>query len=52
MIGTFGAGPLGVWAIKHVVSPVHRWAYRLTGGMGVPVGTVEPQHSAVDHDWT
>ena len=32
MIGTFGAGPLGVWAIKHVVSPVHRWAYRLTGG--------------------
>ncbi len=23
---------MAVWAIKHVVAPVHRWAYRRTGG--------------------
>jgi F420H(2)-dependent quinone reductase len=32
MIDTFGASHLGVWVIKHVVSPIHHWAYRLTGG--------------------
>ncbi len=30
--GSFGASPLAVWAIKHVVAPVHRWVYRRTGG--------------------
>lgn len=32
MANPFGASPVGVWAIKHVVSPVQRWAYRATGG--------------------
>ena len=27
-----GATRLGVWAIKHVVSPLDRWLYRLSGG--------------------
>jgi deazaflavin-dependent oxidoreductase (nitroreductase family) len=27
-----GATPVGVWAIKRVVSPLQRWIYRLTGG--------------------
>ena len=33
MPGAFGASPLAVWAIKHVVSPVQRWTYRATGGL-------------------
>ncbi len=28
----FGASRLAVWAIKHVVAPVHRWLYRAAGG--------------------
>lgn len=32
MIERFGASPLGIWAIKHVISPIHRCAYRLTDG--------------------
>lgn len=27
-----GASPIGVWAIKHIVSPADRTLYRLTGG--------------------
>ncbi len=30
--GSLGANPLAVWAIKHLVAPVHRWVYRRTGG--------------------
>jgi F420H(2)-dependent quinone reductase len=30
--GRLGASPLGVWGVKHIVSPVHRWAFRATGG--------------------
>ena len=32
MSGAMGASPLAVWTIKHIVSPVQRWAYRATGG--------------------
>lgn len=32
MIDRVGATPLGVWVIKHVVSPVQRFLYRATGG--------------------
>ncbi|HSG16170.1 MAG TPA: nitroreductase/quinone reductase family protein [Anaerolineae bacterium] len=31
-IRRIGATRPGVWAIKHVVSPLDRWLYRLTGG--------------------
>lgn len=27
-----GASPTAVWAIKHIVAPIHRYAYRITGG--------------------
>jgi deazaflavin-dependent oxidoreductase (nitroreductase family) len=27
-----GAGPFAVWAIKHIVAPVHRFVYHATGG--------------------
>ena len=27
-----GATRLGVWVIKHIVSPLDRWLYRRTGG--------------------
>jgi len=27
-----GASRLAVWAIKHIVAPIHRFAYRVTGG--------------------
>jgi deazaflavin-dependent oxidoreductase (nitroreductase family) len=27
-----GASPFAVWAIKHIVAPVHRCVYRATGG--------------------
>ncbi len=30
--GSLGASPFAVWAIKHLVAPVHRWVYRRTGG--------------------
>jgi F420H(2)-dependent quinone reductase len=30
--GSFGASRPAVWAIKHVVTPVHRCIYRRTGG--------------------
>lgn len=32
MIDRLGATRLGVWAIKHLVSPIQRWIYRITGG--------------------
>ncbi|UCG25394.1 MAG: nitroreductase family deazaflavin-dependent oxidoreductase [Chloroflexota bacterium] len=31
-IRRLGATRPGVWAIKHIVSPLDRWLYRLTGG--------------------
>ena len=27
-----GASPAAVWAIRHIVAPIHRYAYRVTGG--------------------
>jgi deazaflavin-dependent oxidoreductase (nitroreductase family) len=32
MINRIGATPIGVWIIKHLVSPIQQWVYRLTGG--------------------
>jgi deazaflavin-dependent oxidoreductase (nitroreductase family) len=32
MINRFGATRIGVWVIKHVISPVQRWIFRTTGG--------------------
>lgn len=32
MINRLGATRIGVWAIKHLVSPLQRWIYRRTGG--------------------
>jgi len=34
MISRIGARPIGVWIIKHLVSPFQRWIYRVTGGAG------------------
>ena len=40
----FGATPAGVWVIKHIVSPLDRWLYRLSGGRflttGRPLGPI------------
>ena len=40
----FGATPAGVWFIKHIVSPLDRWLYRLSGGRflttGRPLGPI------------
>ncbi len=33
-----GATRIGVWVIKHVVSPLDRWIYQRTGGRRVSVG--------------
>ena len=33
-----GATRLGVWVIKHVVSPLDRWLYQRTGGQRVALG--------------
>jgi len=33
-----GGTPLGVWAIKHVVTPLLRWLYRRTGGNRLSTG--------------
>jgi len=38
MIRRLGATPLGVWAIKHIVAPLHKRLYRLTAGIGLPMG--------------
>ena len=37
MIRRIGATPVGVWAIKHLVSPLHRWLYRSSGGKRIPM---------------
>jgi F420H(2)-dependent quinone reductase len=34
----FGGTPVGVWTIKHLVSPLDRWLYRRTGGRLVTPG--------------
>lgn len=36
--GRVGASRFGVWVIGHVVSPAHRWLYRITGGRGIRYG--------------
>jgi len=33
-----GATQFGVWVIKHLISPLHRRIYRLTGGRWVSIG--------------
>ncbi len=33
-----GASRIGVWVIKHLVSPLDRWLYRRTGGRRVSTG--------------
>ncbi len=33
-----GTTQLGVWVIKHLVSPLDRWIYRRTGGQRVSTG--------------
>ena len=38
MISRIGATRLGVWAIKHLVTPLQRWIYRSTGGRYLIVG--------------
>jgi len=38
MIRRLGSTPVGVWAIKHLVSPLHKRIYRLTAGKGLPLG--------------
>ena len=38
--GSLGASPLAVWAIKHLMAPVHRRVYRRTGGRLFPLGSV------------
>lgn len=32
MVSGLGATRFGVWLIKHLVSPIQRWVYRVTGG--------------------
>ena len=32
MVKRFGSTRFGVWTIKHLVSPLQRWLYQLTGG--------------------
>jgi deazaflavin-dependent oxidoreductase (nitroreductase family) len=34
MVSRIGSTRLGVWLIKHLVSPTQRWLYRATGGKG------------------
>jgi len=38
MIRRIGATPIGVWAIRHLVSPLHRRLYRASGGKLLPMG--------------
>src|SRR6266487_176674 len=32
MINRLGATRIGVWAIKHLISPLQRWIYHASGG--------------------
>jgi len=41
MINRIGATPVGVWVIKHLVSPVQRWFYRTTGGSRLLMGSTQ-----------
>lgn len=41
MIKRIGATPVGVWVIKHLVSPVQRWVYRTTGGNRLLMGDTQ-----------
>lgn len=40
MIDRLGATRLGVWVIKHIVSPAQRLLYRITGGRAFTTGGV------------
>lgn len=35
MINSLGATSVGVWGIKHLVSPLQRWVYQISGGKAV-----------------
>ncbi len=37
MAGRLGASRLGVWSIKHLVAPLHRFWYRVTGFGGASI---------------
>lgn len=41
MIKRIGATPVGVWGIKHLVSPFQRWVYRTTGGSRLLMGATQ-----------
>jgi F420H(2)-dependent quinone reductase len=54
----FGATKIGVWVIKHLVSPLDLWMYQHTGGRRVSTGrplasllllTTTGQHSGMKH---
>jgi len=38
LLARLGAAPLGVWAIKHLLSPLDRRLYRWTGGRRIALG--------------
>jgi len=38
LLKRFGATRLGVWTVKHIVSPLDRWIYKRTGGRRVSTG--------------
>jgi len=38
MISRIGATSIGVWIIKHLVSPIQHWTYRVTGGSRLLMG--------------
>lgn len=38
MINHFGVTRLGVWTIKHIISPSQRWLYKLTAGRTFRLG--------------
>jgi len=53
-----GATKIGVWVIKHLVSPLDRWMYQWTGGRRVSTGhplgpllllTTTGRHSGMEH---
>ena len=58
MLSQFGSTPIGVWTIKHLITPVQRSLYRMTGGRFLLVGgsakailllTTTGRHSGQEH---
>ena len=41
MINRIGAAPIGVWIIKHLVSPSQQWIYRVSGGNRLLMGDTQ-----------